>query len=115
MDETLSSLEGVPFCLDRLCGSGFEVAIPLTLKCGERPDLYIMRLTGKGPGVQRPHSSLRTVPCQNSLTSKVQSIVMGSTGTGAEEIVVLGRTQEGSHEIERLGQPITQPTRYITV
>ena len=30
--ETLFSLEGVLFCLNRLCGSGFEVAIPPTLR-----------------------------------------------------------------------------------
>ena len=50
MDQgTLFSLEGVLFCLNRLCGSGFEVAIKKKKKKRERERsyLYIIRLTGK--------------------------------------------------------------------
>lgn len=80
--ETQFSLEGVLFCLNRLCGSGFEVAIPSTLReWWEVWSVLTGKWRGKGPGVQ----------------SQVE-----------RRQWFQGRTWEGGHVVERLGRSVAE-------
>ena len=84
MDQgTLFSLEGVLFCLNRLCGSGFEVAIKKKKKKErEREILSVYNKINRQMNKQRdwsPEATLITGDCSISeLTHfRVQRTVMG--------------------------------------